>query len=70
MPSALMKWPISKDAEGGRDDPQDLLRVGNVRTWEGFTIRLRFDCHVREHEPARRSDGAVSFRWACVSQKQ
>jgi hypothetical protein len=59
MPSASMKWPTSKDAQGSRDDAQDIVRVWDIRPWKGFSVRHGFYRHVREHQPPGRSDGAV-----------
>ena len=48
-----------EDAQGGRDDAQDLLRVGHVCPRQGRAVGPGIPRHVRQHQPARRRDGAV-----------
>ena len=48
-----------ENAQGGHHHAQDVLRIRDVRTGQGFAFRLGLTRHVREHEPARRGDGQV-----------
>ena len=48
-----------EDAQGGRDDAQDLLRVGHVRPRQGLAVGAGLARHVRQHQPARRRDGPI-----------
>jgi hypothetical protein len=43
----------------GCDDTEDLLRVRNLRSRKGLSVRHGFHRYVREHESAGRNDGAV-----------
>ena len=50
----------AEDAQRGHHHDEDLLRVGHLPAGHRVSLGRRQHRHVRQHQPARRGDGAVS----------